>query len=151
MAYNRNIVLRQVHYQEPEQSLPSPTREPAKKRQAPESIDSHSDSEAHKQPRTNHHQQHPLARSPSHQPLAGAQQPGQLDFQQAYRVVRNHVIAQKDRDMGLSIIFSNDKLLDCMKSLEAAAKRNDGYLFRLMREVIDEELAGTGFPRLPTF
>lgn len=36
-----------------------------------------------------------------------------------------------------------------MKSVEASAEIGDEYLFRTMREMVDEELVGAGFPRLP--
>lgn len=62
----------------------------------------------------------------------------------------DHIIDQEDQATGLSIMFSNHKLQDYMMSAEATAERDNAYLFRTMREIIDEELAGTGFPRLPT-
>jgi hypothetical protein len=123
------------------QKASSRAQQPAATRSGPMLSDSAHLSQ--NQPPTSHHQQHPLAPS---QP----QQPVQHDLQQAYLVIRAHVIKQKDQATGLSIMFSNPALLDYMKSVEAAAERNDAYLFRTMREMVDEELVGTGFPRLLT-
>jgi hypothetical protein len=123
------------------QKAPSCAQQPAATRSSPMLSES-----AHlfqNQPPTSHHQQRPLARS-------HPQQPVQHDLQRAYLVIRAHVIKQKDQAIDLSIMFSNPALLNYMKSVEAAAERNDAYLFRTMREMVDEELVGTGFPRLPT-
>lgn len=60
-----------------------------------------------------------------------------------------HVIDQEDHNTGLSIMFSNPRLQKYMKHVVAAAEMIDAYLFRTMREMVDGELAGTGFPRLP--
>jgi hypothetical protein len=46
-------------------------------------------------------------------------------------------------------MFSSQKLSDYMKSVVASVEMSDGYLFRTMREMVDEKLVGAGFPRLP--
>lgn len=147
MAYKQNVVLKQVKPEEIEPTASLCSREQPKRRWTSNSIDLRSESP--KRPRTDHHQQRPLATPRPQQPFARAQQPVQHDLQQAYRVNRGHVIHQKDHDTGLSIMFSNQKLRDYVKSVEASAEMNDEYLFRTMREMVDEELVGAGFPRLP--
>jgi len=147
MTYNQNVFLRTVEPEEPEPTGSLRSREQPKRRWTSNSIDLRSESP--KQPRTEYHQQRPLATPQLQQPFVRAQQPAQHGLQQAYRVIRGHVIHQKDQDTNLSIMFSNQKLRDYMKSVEASAEMNDQYLFRTMREMVDEELMGAGFPRLP--
>lgn len=146
-AYNKNIVLEQVEAEEPEPTGSLRSRGQRKRRWTSNSIDRRSGSR--KQSRPDHNQQRPIATPRSRQPLTHAQQTLQHDLQQAYRVIRGHVIHQKDQDTSLSIMFSSQKLSDYMKSVVASVEMSDGYLFRTMREMVDEKLVGAGFPRLP--
>jgi hypothetical protein len=50
---------------------------------------------------------------------------------------------------GLPFICLNAKLERYLKGLEVVASRNNAYVFRSMRDMIDEELANVGLPTLP--
>lgn len=147
MAYTQNVVLKQVDPEEPEPTGPLRSREQPKRRRTSNSIDLRSESP--KLPRTDHHQQHPLATPRPQQSMTGTRQPLLPDLQQAYQQILEYVIDQEDQDTGLSIMFSSQKLQKYMKSVEAAAERNDEYLFRTMRRKVNEELSKAGFARLP--
>jgi hypothetical protein len=76
------------------------------------------------------------------------QQPQPYDFQKAVINIRAHVTSQEDIN-GLPVICSNATLQKYMKGLEDAASDNNAYVFRNMRNAIDEELVKIGLPALP--
>jgi hypothetical protein len=76
------------------------------------------------------------------------QEPHERDFKELFPDIRAHVNDQVDSD-GLPVICSNAKLERSLKGLEIAASRNNAYVFRSMRDMIDEELANVGLPTLP--
>jgi hypothetical protein len=102
----------------------------------------------HSQPTTGHEQHDQPAFSRVQQPLAGAQQARRPDLQQGYRVILDHVCNQEDLTTELSVMFSSAKLQKYMKGLEVSAEMVDAYLFRTMRDMIDEELVARGFAKL---
>jgi hypothetical protein len=95
-------------------------------------------------------QQNSAAPSATQAPLPDLQQPAPLDLQHEYRMVRNHVLSQKDISSGLPAIASIAALRSCMTDLKNAATMYSAAWFEMVRETINEELVGGGFVGLPS-
>jgi len=76
------------------------------------------------------------------------QKPQPHNLQEAFFDVQVHVNSQVDSD-GLPVICTNERLEAYMKGLEAAANKNNAYLFGSMRATIDRELVKAGGLALP--
>jgi len=70
------------------------------------------------------------------------------DLGESFLDTRAHVNSQVDSD-GLPVICSNAKLETYLKGLEAAASKDNAYVFGSMRDMINGELVRVGLPGLP--
>jgi hypothetical protein len=87
------------------------------------------------------------ASSPQHA-SPNVQQSGSHDLQKAFLDARAHVNSQVDSD-GLPFICSNARLETYVRALQAAASKNNAYVFGSMRDMIDGELEKVGLQALP--